>query len=125
MQRFKEIFIHSWLRYVISLLYGILILVIYNCTRDWINLINYVDAFFIAGASLICIGGLSIVTNLGTFDVFTHMFARSKNGQPKPTLYDYVESKKNKRHKNRFNCMPYFVLGIVFVLVCVILQAFL
>ena len=125
MAKFKEIFIHSWIRYLISFIYGILILVIYNCTRNWIDIINYIDAFFIGGFSLVCIGGLSVVTNLGTFDVFTHMFVGSKNGLPKPSLYDYVESKKEKRHKKRFNCIPYFVLGVLYILMCFILQAFL
>ncbi|MDE5547211.1 MAG: DUF3899 domain-containing protein, partial [Anaeroplasmataceae bacterium] len=94
------------------------------CLRDWTNLINYIDACFIAGFSLLCIGGLSVVNNLGTFDIFTHLFARGKDGQPKPAFYEYVGSKKEKRHKNRFNCVPYFVMGVLYIIVSSIMLAY-
>ncbi|MDE6947732.1 MAG: DUF3899 domain-containing protein [Anaeroplasmataceae bacterium] len=123
--KFKTIFLHSWIKYLSCVIYGIVIIVVYNSFREWSKLVNYIDAIFIAGFSLVCIGGLSIVNNLGTFDIFTHMFVRSKENQPKPSLYEYSNSKKEKRYKNRFYCIPYFVLGVLYIIISVILQAFL
>lgn len=123
--KIKEIFFHSWKRYLICFLYGILIIVIYNSLRNWDTLLHYIDGLFIAGASLICIGGLSIVNSLGTFDVFSHLFAKGKDGNPKPTFAEYVESNKVKHQKNRFHCVPYFVFGLLYFISSLILQAFL
>ncbi|HRF70273.1 MAG TPA: hypothetical protein PKV66_02455, partial [Candidatus Pelethenecus sp.] len=61
--KFKTIFLHSWIKYLSCVIYGIVIIVVYNSFREWSKLVNYIDAIFIAGFSLVCIGGLSIVNN--------------------------------------------------------------
>ncbi len=120
----KEIFFHSWPRYLSCLIYGILILVVYNCLRNWVDLVNYMDALFIAGFSLLCIGGLSIVNYFGGFDIYTYMFAkRGANGQ-KPSLYEYSMDKKEQRKKQKFKFIPYLVFAAFYIIISGILMFF-
>jgi len=117
---FKKIFIHSLNRYISALVFGIAIIVLNNCLiNGWNVLMNYVDAFFIAGASNILIGGLAWIGNTGAYDIFGYVFARKR---PNITcLYDYTESKREKREKSKFSFIPWIVVGVFFLLISIIL----
>ncbi len=121
MTKFKKIFIHSWLRYLLSFLFVVLVVVTYNITNGWNKMINYIDALFIAGFALICVSGLSIVTYFGAFDIFTHFFAKPKENNKKPSFYEYSIEKSNSRKEHKFNFVPYAVIGFFFIVLSIVL----
>lgn len=90
--------------------------------------INYCDAFFIAGLLMICFGGLSFVSNCGAFDIFGYSFktvGTKLSGNPNKeyqNLSAYVESKKDRRLKEKFNFVPYLLVGGVTVFLSFIIK---
>jgi len=90
--------------------------------------INYCDAFFIAGLLMICFGGLSFVSNCGAFDIFGYSFktvGTKLSGNPNKeyqNLSAYVESKKDRRLKEKFNFVPYLLVGGVTVFLSYIIK---
>lgn len=118
----RDIFFHSKIRYIISLIMGlILLLVKLIIDNGFTDLFSYSNGTFIAGLFLICVGGLSVVNYFGFFDIFTLMVAkRDKNGH-KPTLYEHSQTKKEKRKKNKFVFIPYFVIGLLYLVIASIL----
>lgn len=121
MIKFKKIFIHSWLRYLLSFLFTVLVIVTYNITKGWDKMIYYIDALFIAGFALICISGLSIVNYFGAFDIFTHLFAKPNENNKKPSFYEYSLEKSASRKEHRFNFVPYAVIGFLSIILSIIL----
>lgn len=117
---FKKLFIHSLGRYITGLVLGIAIICINNAIcKSWTLLMNYIDGFFIAGAVIVMFAGLCYITNLGVFDMFSYLFA--KKGPEIKSLYDYKESKVEKRKKDTFGFMPYVVVGTLFLIITAIL----
>lgn len=113
------------LKYGSCLLYGTAIVLLYNLIhQNWGRLFYYIDGFFIAGASLICFGGLSFVNYQGGFDVFSYLFAKKKTVGGKISLYDYSVMKKEKRMKNKWVFLPYLIVGFCFLSVALILYIF-
>lgn len=121
---FRKIFLHSPMKYLISL--GIMICVIIGTLsiKGFNYLVNYCNAFFIAGALFIGIGLLSIVTNFGTFDIFSYsgryVINRIKNVSVE-RFPEYTDNKKEKRKKLKFEFVPYMVLGVLCLLVAIVL----
>lgn len=110
------------IKFVISIIYGILIIVIYNSVNQvWNSLIVYCDGAFIAGASLVCVAGLSLCTSLGAFDIFSFMGAKKQNVKGRVSFYDYTEMKKEQRKTKKMYWLPYFVAGAVYLVVAVII----
>lgn len=133
-QSLQDIFFHSRNKYIICLSYGIAVVLIYLITK-YINLkegatlplIHYVDAFFIAGFTLYCFGGFSLIANLGAFDMFGYSFARrKKEGGLKIDYYEYQQVQKEKRRKaNPYTYVPYFTVGTLFIIVTIVLNVIL
>ena len=121
---FKQIFIHSWLKYVLSFVYGILVLVIFNSLRSWTILQNYIDGLFIAGFTLVCFGLLSVISYFGGNDIFSYMFARRNERGVKPSYYEYTINKREKRKSKGFSFVPYFVIGAFFILISTFILIF-
>lgn len=121
---FKKIFLHSPMKYLISLGIMICVTVVFLSIKGFNYLVNYSNAFFIGGALFVGIGLLSIVTNLGTFDIFSYsgryVINRIKNVDV-DRFPEYCENKKEKRKKLKFEFVPYLVLGIFALLVAVII----
>lgn len=122
---FKKIFLHSPKKYLVSLVIMVVLIISSLSMKGFNLLVNYCNAFFIAAALFIGIGFLSILTNLGTFDVFSYSGKyvanriRNVNIEKYP---EYTENKKEKRKKFRFNFVPYMVLGLIGLIVAIILQ---
>lgn len=120
-EKFLEVIFHSYKKYLFCFFYGVVIMAINNLIlSNWKSLVAYSDGAFIAGLSLFCFGGLSIVTRLGAFDIFSYMFAkRDERGFKKP-FYDYCEGKKEGRGKKKYASVPYFIVGFLYLIVAFI-----
>ena len=120
----KRIFFHSKVKYILCLFYSLLVIAFYLASYG-ITLFNFIDASFIAGFSLVCVGGLSFCAQQGTFDIFSYSF--SKKGTPghRITFYDYQQGKIEKRKKATFCFVPYLVVGVFLIIVTVIVSSFL
>ena len=117
----KKHFINSWKKYLFSIIYILIILIIYMFTNgDWNLLISYVDGFFIGGFSLICISLLVLMNNLGAFDIFTYAFSKKQPG--KSNLYDYSQQKEEKRKNTKLSFLPIAYVGLFFALLSTLLN---
>lgn len=91
---------------------------------------NYCDAFFIGSFTILAIGGFSWLSNVGTFDILSYSWITVKSSFSKSmkreysTMYDYSESKKEKRAKNRYCYLPYVFCGGVGIVIAVIIRIF-
>lgn len=121
---FKKIFLHSPMKYLISLGIMICVIIVFLSIKGFNYLVNYSNAFFIGGALFVGISLLSIVTNLGTFDIFSYsgryVINRIKNVDV-DRFPEYCDNKKEKRKKLKFEFAPYLVLGVFALLVAVII----
>lgn len=116
----KKLFFHSPIRYIISLIVAIILILIRLITSNGFqNIVAYCDGTFIAGMILICFGGLSVVTFFGGFDIFSYNFSRKKEGAS--SLYEYSQIKAEKRKSGPLHFVPYFVVGLFFLLISTIL----
>ncbi len=111
-----------WKKYLFSLIIGLFIFGLSLLSKQSVNLYNVVDGFFFGGLTLIFVGGLSIVTYLGAFDMFSYAF--SKKDVKKEGYYNYSINGKEKRAKNKFNFIPYFIIGAFFLIVAFVLRLF-
>ena len=111
----------SYKKYIFCLLYGIIIIVINNLIHaSFTGLLCYSDGCFIAGLSLLCFGGLSIVNNLGAFDIFSYMFVKKDEHGFKKPFFDYCEGKKESRSKKKYASIPYFITGFFYIILSII-----
>jgi hypothetical protein len=79
------------------------------------------NACFISGFVLVLVGGLSILSNLGAFDIFSYQFKRKGVGANKYTLYDHQQRRIEQSKTRKYYFVPYFVVGGLFLLVSFIL----
>ena len=122
---FKKLFIHSPYRYLFSIVFTIVIVLLYNILRnEWTLIVNYHDSFFIAGLSLVLIGLLSVVDYFGGLDIFRYMFKRKNPDGTKTTLYDFSEERKEKLKTKTYRFVPFMTMGVIMIIVCLILRAF-
>lgn len=116
----KKYFLHSWKKYAVAVFLGTAIFL----ANLWINgfhiAINYMNGLFIAGFSLLCIGGLSTLNYFGAYDFFTYAFYRKKASME---YYNYIEQKQTKRKNNNIPFGPYFLIGVIFILISFTIQA--
>jgi hypothetical protein len=116
----NNIFNHSWKKYLIWIVYVLVILVIHNFAYGtWDLLILYSNGLFIGGASLFCISLLIIVGNFGAFDTFSFLVNGKKEGCK--TLYDYTEKVKEKRKNKKFNFIPSMVVSIITIMISIVI----
>lgn len=121
----KKIFFHSKYRYIISLVLAFIGILCYFLSHDK-NLeqpiLSTSNACFIVGFVLVLIGGLSILSNLGAFDIFSYQFKRKGSGASKYTLFDHQQRRIEQSKTKKFYFVPYFVVGGLFLLVSFILS---
>ena len=118
----KKIFFHSLMKYIISFVFGIVVLgikmIIDNSAT---SLLTYTNGTFIGGFMLICFGGLSVINYFGGFDIFQVMVAKKGENGKKPTLNEFSQMKAEKRKKNKYVFVPYFTVGGFYLLISLIL----
>ena len=113
---FRRLFIHSPIRYIVSLVIGIAVSISVLAFYGWDKKIYYCDAFFASGAILVSIGALAFVSYYGGFDIFGYVFTSLRTNRRYHDLYEYVNAKNEKRKKPYFPFMPYLMVGIVFII---------
>jgi prepilin signal peptidase PulO-like enzyme (type II secretory pathway) len=117
---FKKFFFHSWKKYIIAFVIALAITIVGLVLNGFYLLINYANSVFIAGFSVICIGGFSVVNYLGGYDFISYSFARRNKDGIKLQYSTYIENKETKRKANNLPFGPYFVVGFIFLLVSLI-----
>lgn len=125
MEWFSNIFLHSWKKYVVSGCVSLVAVVVLVLLRGYNTVVSYCDACFVVGFTLICIGGLSVLAYHGAYDTFgysANTITRKKDQVKQyEDLHDYVEKKKEKRKGKKYNSVPYFVIGIFWLIISIIL----
>lgn len=122
MNLFKNIFLHSPIKYLILFLVASLIVLTNLFLNGFSYLYLYVDGFFISGFSLILVGFLSLLNYFGAYDFWSYAFSKKKTNNYKVRLYEFSEEKKEKRKLKPLPFGPYFGVGIVFLVVSIILS---
>lgn len=117
-------FQQTWKKYLICLIIGLTVTVLSIYTSGGFSyLVSYVNGTFSAGFVLLCLGGLSVVSYLGAFDMFSYAF--SKKSTKKEGYYNYsIKNKESKKNK-RYNYIPYLVVSSLFILAAIIIRLFL
>jgi len=116
----KRIFFHSPYKYLFSLIFAFLGIFMYLINNDK-NLerpiLSIGNACFIVGFVLVLVGGLSILSNLGAFDIFSYQFKRKGTGPNKYTLYDHQQKRIEQSKTKKFNFIPYITVGGFFLII--------
>lgn len=111
--------------YIVSVCLFLIVTIIYLGVNGFRLLINYVNAFTIAGFVDIFIGGLILVTKLGAFNTIGYGFARILGNRKKyEDLYDYNE-RKSSSYRGSYSFLIFFFIGLIGIIISVILMAFL
>ena len=113
-----EYFKNHWIRLLASVAYCILICVVYNLLNDGFNIgLNYVNGFFIGGATIFLFGLLVVVNYFGGLDIFSYMFSARRVGDHRETLFEYAERKKVERKPSAFVFIDYLIVGTIFMII--------
>lgn len=122
----RIIFFHSPKKYLTSsiILFGVVITFLIFYGFD--VFVNYVDGFFVGGAVNIAFGGLSLVADMGAFDMLSYGFARfhGANRDKFSDLYEYSKFKSEQRYNKNCSFGPYIIMGILGVVISIILSLF-
>lgn len=113
-----------WKKYILCLVYGIVIMVINNTIQScWDKMVVYANGAFIAGGSLLCYGGLSLCSLFGAYDIFSYMGAKKGPNGVKPSFYDYTLMKNERRKEKKYAFLPYFITGGFYLIMMCIFNA--
>lgn len=118
------------IRWITVLVIGLIIFLAMLLLKGDYNLYGYMNAFFLPGAILIGVGGLSWIGQTGQYDIFAYGFIsvfhrafKYKEPMRDKDLAEYKERKQQERiYKGGFiNFLPYFGIGAIFLIVSIIL----
>ncbi len=121
---FKKVFFHNPKKYIVAILIGLVVIVIALWIKGANYLKAYVDGTFIAAFVLIAAGMLSILTSKGSVDIFSYSTKYVYNrfrSRPVERYHEYTSNKMEKRSKNKFSYVPYFVCGALYFVISLIL----
>ena len=116
----KQIFFHSKYRYLFSLVFAIIGMLAYILLNDKNlehALLTISNSSFIVGFILVLVGGLSILSNLGAFDIYSYQFKRKGTGTNRYTLYDHQQKRIEQSKGKQFYFVPYMVVGLLFLII--------
>lgn len=122
---FKRFFIKYMIKSIISICISLIVFLIVFFIRGN-NFTGILDGLFLASVASITMGLFSLITNLGFFDLIAYNGARFNNfihqykGKSFNGVFEYSESKKEKRKENRYVFLSYLVVGIVFLIISII-----
>jgi len=119
-----RLFLHSPKRYIIGVIIAIVLAVIFLIIRGFQYRINYVDAFSVAGAVVFFIGLFQLASFYGAFEIFGYS-ASSFRGKERryKDYYEYQKAKELKRSQSELVYIPFIVVGAVFFVIGMILNA--
>lgn len=113
----KRLFLHSWKKYIVLSILGIVITILYLSFHSFRYLVDYISGLQLSGLVLIMCGGLSFLNYFGAYDIWTYAFSKRKKGEKKPTLHEHSEIKKSNRDKEKLSFGPYLLVGMILLLV--------
>ena len=116
----KRIFFHSKYRYLLSLAFALIGILCYFLSNDKEieqPVLSISNSCFIVGFVLVLVGGLSILSNLGAFDIFSYQFKRKGTGPNKYTLYDHQQKRIEQSKTKKFYFIPYITVGGFFLII--------
>ena len=110
-------------RFLLGLVIGLTLYFVYvTIQQGWNAMACHADGLFIAGAVVFGVGLLSIVLNLGAFNIFSYQAGRRRlESGRKEDLYEYTQRKKLEREAHKFGFVAYFITSVPFFLACAIL----
>lgn len=115
---------------IIIVIISLLINLIYLIPRGFDELIYYSDAFFISGFSILLIGGLSVLSNLGAFNIFGYSSYYVTNNFKENTTRkyanysEYAQEKHLTNAKKTYNFIPYTIVGLTWILLSLLTLLF-
>ena len=119
----KKVFIHSLKKYVIIFIVAVILVLIGLLINGFDWTINYVNSFFFSGFAMICIGGLSIINYYGGYDFMAYAFSKKHVNGKKIQYIDYIEKQNSKRESRQLPFGPYFVIGVLFLIISILIYA--
>jgi hypothetical protein len=123
MKLFKKLFLHSLSQYLFALGIGVTVTLLYALLNGT-HLNMYLYGMGLAGLLLILIGGLATTTYFGAFDTFGYSFGKVFNYKKNKNikLPEYVEQQNIKRKAQNLTFMPYYVVGVLLLIISQILE---
>ena len=109
-------FRHHPLHYIAAAILGaaiVTVMLLHNPSR---SRMAFADAFSVAGAVVVLLGLLLLVSYFGAFEIFGFSFS-AHGARRYRTLYEYSEAKKEKRSKGGWTFMPYITVGAALLLI--------
>lgn len=107
--------------YVVALIVAVAVGVFRHYTLpDGIGIrFTWYEVFSVSGYVTLLFGALMTVTYFGAFDLFGYVFSPGRTGENKKykSYTHYVEQKAEKRAKEGYFFVPYYVVGAVLILV--------
>ncbi len=123
MQSILNFFRKHWIKHVVAIVMGALLIVIYQSVNNsWGDIAGWYNSTSIAGAVLVLIGGLSVMNNFGTFNLASFYFMRHRvDEKRKENYYEYTVRKAEDRKKDRLTFLPYVLIGALYLIASLIL----
>ena len=116
-----KIFFHSLKKYCILFVVACILVLIGLLLNGFEYAIYYVNSFFVAGFSMVCFGGLSIINYFGGYDFMSYAFSKRNPDGTKIQYSTYIENKESKRKVKNLPFGPYFVVGIIFIIISLVI----
>ena len=126
---FADFFKKYVLKFLISTVVGVTFFLIYYLVINN-TIVGACDALFISGAVIFAVGTLSIITNLGFFDIFAYsalkVYSHITRGKNEALAkmngrYEYTKLKEQKRRDNRYVFVSYYISSILFLIAAVVI----
>lgn len=101
--------------FVIGVTISILNVASYN---GWTTINCYKDGLFLGAFVCVLLAFLSILSNFGTFDIFSFFPGRKRTSEGRKESYpEYAERKKGERDTSKYGFIMYFVVAL-FLCIC-------
>ena len=119
-----RLFLHSPKRYIVGVIIAIVLVIVCLIVKGTEYSINFVDAFSVAGAVVFFIGLLQAASFYGAFDIFGYSASNFRGKEHRyKDYYEYQKAKELKRRQSELVYIPFIVVGAVFFLIGMILNA--
>lgn len=120
----RKLFLHSPARYIAAVIVAIIVGVICLITNGFEYRISYVNAFSVAGGIVFFLGLLQAASFYGAFEIFGYSASSFRGRERKyKDYYEYQKARQIKRSQSELVFVPFIVVGVVFFVIGMILNA--
>lgn len=117
----RKIFLHSPVHYAVAVVLAVVVAVLRFAAlpADAGAQFAWYESLSVSGYVTFLIGALITVAYYGAFDIFTYAFSAGRFGKGKKykNYADYSVSKSERRSRENYYFVPYFVVGVVVFLI--------